>query len=453
MIKKISITVRGGIEVYSYTSPGTNYNKDSQLLSGLFYAIQSVSEEINDPVSSIRLLNSVIYVKTYSDFSILLIFSKPINNEIKEEIFRNLAKLTIYYFEKLQKFDKPDEFVLKIQELIKTLNQEEKITSNIFSIENFSIKKRIAIAGLSKAGKTSIIKKFFNKWNNERVSNINPTIGVETSKNFVQFLNESVVTLDFGGQKSYRKSYIANTNNWKNLTTLIYVVDIQQPVLFNESKKYLDEIYTAISESNSLYKPFFSIFIHKYDIEKREEIKKYLEQFFSIFKDYSEKTLFYLTSIYDESCIDAVLKTIFFSMPTIMIKQIFERVLVDKLEKDFFHENNILKVNDLNEAELFSFGLTIGEELSNEFQKQWLNTFIGNFDPSPRGILAKQIQFKIEDHFIKIVIENWKVKGIPPEITDPILTGVIRGIMNSLFLNNELKTIRDKFNTSWSIEY
>ena len=99
MLDRISITLRGGVEIYSYLSPQKEKEdlKDSQLLSGLFYAIQSVSEEIKNPVTSIRLENSTIYVKTYSDYSIFLTFSNPLNEKIIERGFKELAKLTLKY--------------------------------------------------------------------------------------------------------------------------------------------------------------------------------------------------------------------------------------------------------------------------------------------------------------------------------------------------------------------
>ena len=454
MLDKLSITIRGGVEVYSYSSPLYEKKelKDTQLLSGLFYAIQSVSEEIKDPVSSIRLENSIIYVKTYSDFSIFLTFSQPMNEKIIEESFRELAKLTLIFFDQLKKFDHPSEFVDQLRKLILQLNENENFNSNFMKIDNRLIKKKVAIIGLGKAGKTSILKKFFDKWENEKIKNITPTIGVQTSKNMISFLNESLLALDFGGQKNYQNNYLVNKNNWTNLSSLIYVIDIQEPDLFSESKKYLDKIYKVVSDSK-IKLPFFTIFVHKFDVDKKTNLETNIMKFFEIFKEYTGKTVVYFTSIYDDTCVQAVMKTLFLSLPTIIIKQILDRILMDKLEKEILNETNYNRIANLNEKELTKLGLSTGNIISEEFQALWLASLSGNINPTPRGILAKQINFNVTKQGIKIEIENWQSKGISNEITNPLLTGILRGIMQSLFLTNELKMMEEKHKTSWLIEF
>lgn len=450
MIEKLSIILRGGVEAYSYKSPLFKDNKDSQLLSGLFYAIQSVSEEIHDPVSFIRLQNSVIYVKTYSDFSLLLFFSDLINTEEIEIIFQDLAKLTLKFFDKIQKFEFPEVFKEKIDILISTSNFSKKYHSPI-SIDFDTSMKRIAIAGLGNAGKTSIKHLFFDNWNVNSIKGIRPTLGLETSKNDIVFLNESIMALDFGGQQSYRKNYLENSQLWSNLSSLIYVVDIQEENQFLESKTFLDKIYNLMIEKNKS-KTNLSIFIHKYDPDKIQMNTQNLEKFFHIYKDYNNKAFFYFSSIYNESSVNAFMKTLFLSLPSIMVKQILERNLIDKIEFEVINEDNIENLEKLDQVALQDLGFSIGKKISDIFQIQWLNSFFGKINPTPRGILAKQINFKIENQKIKIEIENWTLKNISPDITDPILTGSIKGILSSLFLNNQISLNQEKHRTIWTID-
>ena len=450
MIEKLSIILRGGVEAYSYKSPLFKENKDSQLLSGLFYAIQSVSEEINDPVSFIRLQNSVIYVKTYSDFSLLLIFSDIINTDEIEDLFQDLAKLTLKFFDKIQKFEFPGLFKEKIEILISTSNFSNNYHSSISLDFDTSI-KRIAIVGLGNAGKTSIKHLFFDNWNVNSIKGIRPTLGLETSKNDISFLNESIIALDFGGQQSYRKNYLENSQLWSNLSSLIYVVDIQEEDQFLESKAFLDKIYNLITEKNKS-KMNLSIFIHKYDPDKIQVNRANLDKFFYIYKDYYDKAFFYFSSIYNESCVNAFMKTLFLSLPSIMVKQILERNLIDKIEFEVINEDNVENLKKLDQVALHDLGFAMGKRISDIFQIQWLNSYFGRINPTPRGILAKQINFKVEKQKIRIEIENWTLKNIFPDITDPILTGSIKGILSSLILNDQVSVIQEKHKTIWIID-
>lgn len=452
MIEKLSVVIRGGIEVYSYISPNNERLKDSQLLSGIFYAIQSISEEIKDPVSYIRLQNSIIYIKTFSDFSILLTFANYIKDNIIEETFIEIAKLVLVFFDKIENFKYPKQFVDGIQKIINVFSHDEDIINkNKFNLDKFLVKNRIAITGLGKAGKTSIKKMFFDNWDTEKIQKINPTIGIEYTNNLVNFINESVIALDFGGQKIYRDEALSDQRNWSNLSSLVFVVDMQQPDYFKESKDYLDRIFLNLKKSKSGI-PFISIFMHKYDEDCRDKIDLNLNQFFITFDEYIDKFSFYISSIYDKTCVEAMLKTIYFSLPNIMIKQIFERLVINKIENELLDEKLNVSIKSMSKNQLIQFGLSIGQNLSKEFQNQWLNYYIGNINPSPRGILSKQMLYKVDKHQIKIGIENWESNGIQSEISDSFVTGVIKGVLNTLFLKNDLSLISEKVRTTWFIE-
>lgn len=451
MFQKLSIAIRGGIEVYSYSSNSDKFKDNSQLLSGLFYAIQSVSEEIKDPVSFIRLQNSVIYVKTYSDFSIQLIFSRSLNDSIIESIFQEIAKLTISFFNKLQNFQQPREFTQKIEKIFENLTKNDFIDLNHYFIPDFSNNRRIALVGLGNAGKTSIKKKFFDNWSINKLEQIKPTIGVEQANNNVDFLNDAILSLDFGGQMNYIKNYLLNPNNWSNLSALIFIVDIQNPELFVKAKSYLDQIFSIFPNLN-IDPPYIAIFMHKLDSDKLKEINPNLEKFYNVFHEYSGKVTFFNSSIYDNSSVISMLRVLYYSLPNIMIKQILERTLLDKLEKELINIENISTLITYEKDKLFNLGLQYGDQLSVEFQNQWLNSYIFGYIPTPRAIQSKQVHLKLEGQQLIISIDNWISDGISAEITDTILTGVIKGILDNLFFSEEITLVHDKIKTTWNLQ-
>ncbi|MFX1450013.1 MAG: ADP-ribosylation factor-like protein [Promethearchaeota archaeon] len=133
------------------------------------------------------------------------------------------------------------------------------------------IQKKIVLAGLDNAGKTSIVN-ILRDNNLKEVLSLTPTRGVK--KEIFEFDNVIFYIYDLGGQEQFRRRHIYQYEiQFGASDELIYVVDIQDSYKFDESVKYLSKIlekleilskiegecYVDLSELN------FSIFYHKAD--------------------------------------------------------------------------------------------------------------------------------------------------------------------------------------------
>ena len=132
-------------------------------------------------------------------------------------------------------------------------------------------KIKILILGLKSSGKTSIVISLQKNINLLNFINLKPTRGI----NKIEFEegNSKFYIWDFGGQESYRKEYIERMDRYFNETKkFIYVIDIQEPELYDSSLGFLEDII-LILKNKELFTNI-SIFLHKYDpdLEIEEEI-------------------------------------------------------------------------------------------------------------------------------------------------------------------------------------
>ncbi len=132
-------------------------------------------------------------------------------------------------------------------------------------------KIKILILGLKSSGKTSIVYSLQKKINLLNFINLKPTRGI----NKIEFEegNSKLYIWDVGGQESYRKEYIERMDRYFNETKkFIYVIDIQEPELYDSSLGFLEDII-LILKNKELFTNI-SIFLHKYDpdLEIEEEL-------------------------------------------------------------------------------------------------------------------------------------------------------------------------------------
>ncbi|MFX1390150.1 MAG: ADP-ribosylation factor-like protein [Promethearchaeota archaeon] len=157
------------------------------------------------------------------------------------------------------------------------------------------------ISGLDNAGKTSILTALDKKYDFEKdIVQLKPTIRVEYHK--MNFLRNNTVFWDMGGQEAYREIYVNYQDVYFDATDLlIYVIDIQDPVRFDNSLDYLNSILSFFSE-NEMSVPVIIAF-HKYDPELQADeeilanIAKLRDRIIDEYPDFN--ILFQQTSIYD----------------------------------------------------------------------------------------------------------------------------------------------------------
>lgn len=171
--------------------------------------------------------------------------------------------------------------------------------------QNKGAGKKVIIAGLGAAGKTTIVKTLLNPIN-YKPGDEKPTKGVNYEK--LDLFGFEINLWDLGGQPIYRDEYLAEKNLDRHFgftSLFIFVIDLQAPKRYKEAFEYLNRIaaiYQHLEET-----PYCLILIHKSDPklnpkdlknrteEIKTEVKKLLTGFMVSFHNtsvFDRKTLF-----------------------------------------------------------------------------------------------------------------------------------------------------------------
>ncbi len=165
---------------------------------------------------------------------------------------------------------------------------------------------KLLFCGLSEVGKTAIRDLVFG---GKKVIEVE---GLSATLNYVRQLvhidsDRTFIILDLGGQKIFLERFMNqfSTFVFHNVCSLIYVVDCIDRYRLDSSKAYFDSAITYLKQ----YSPFANIIvlIHKIDLLQNTPDKiqtvQYLRNFFQ--RDVDSPIIFFETSIYDNSLIDA----------------------------------------------------------------------------------------------------------------------------------------------------
>ncbi|MFO8017758.1 MAG: ADP-ribosylation factor-like protein [Promethearchaeia archaeon] len=126
------------------------------------------------------------------------------------------------------------------------------------------MKKKITVAGLDYAGKTSIINRLFKNQQFEDVIDTEPTRGAKIEEYESNRLN--LVIWDLGGQKNHIDEYLSEPEKFfLQINVLIYVVDVQDDTRYDESVQYLRDIIDIIDFLNEY--PYVIVLLHKADTD------------------------------------------------------------------------------------------------------------------------------------------------------------------------------------------
>jgi GTPase SAR1 family protein len=464
MLYRIAIATDAGIEVWSYNEVGSPYSLlEPQLISGFMTAIQNFSESvIKSSVNEIRFADLLVYIRTYGKFSLYLFLKDKLDIHLVEEY---LSQIAVQVFDLLEnqdlgEFPENSVFEERILPLLTPLSQKESkknLEDSLKEIKKPTIK--IAVVGLAKAGKTSMFNIFFKKSSPENIQEIKPTINMVQSIDFEEFLNENILIMDFGGQEVYRRHYLNNITYWKNLTSLIFVIDLQAPISFLPALDYLNQIWKIVCQENST-KPNLSIFFHKYDPERRLELNNNIKTALSEFREYLNTATFFLTSIKDSSSNIALIQTIYFSMPVVMLQKLLDDELLDYFELNilpqFTLESTQSTLLDQIIPLLPSFqqvAVAFGIEYAVTLQKTWLSVLKGNWKPKTRKLTAKSFIIKRKPQSIELTLENWTNEGFPTELTNTLLTGFLEGILRTFEISAPAIIREEGRYTTWEISF
>ncbi len=120
-------------------------------------------------------------------------------------------------------------------------------------------KKRLVLAGIDAAGKTSTLKTLQQM---KTVADSRPTPGVAAEK--FLFLGHNLSVFDLGGQRTFREMYLKTPDDYFSETILlVFIVDIQSYSRFEEALEYFDEIISVLDLLGE--RPLISIHFHKFD--------------------------------------------------------------------------------------------------------------------------------------------------------------------------------------------
>ncbi len=324
----------------SWTAPDKEEQiVDRDLFSGFMEALQMFSEELGTPIRQLQLADMILYIRTYGDFSIRLLVEDKIAKEEVEQIFEELARVTVPLLPQVEM--DPDAlsnvaiFEQQYRPVLAPLIDhplEDLAESHPLQVTPAS---KIALVGLAQAGKTTIKRQFLERWPMDVVKRTAPTLGLNVTRQSLDFLEEKLHVFDFGGQERVRQEHLTKEHAWKNISALIYIVDIQDPSTFTDARSYFNEVWELIKTQN-VQLPTLAVFFHKYDPQKRGQLPANVSKCLWQFRDLSANASFHLTSIHDASSHAALIKTLYFALPEVMLKKL--------LEEGFLHhfKNNLL---------------------------------------------------------------------------------------------------------------
>ncbi len=121
---------------------------------------------------------------------------------------------------------------------------------------------KVGIFGLDNAGKTTIAKIIQGEHNLDRLATLQPTVRVQIEN--LSLKSTQWVIWDFGGQETYRTTYLQTPQEFfDGIDLLIYVIDVQDVPRFNKTLEYFTnclEEYKKFSPGNPAI-----VFLHKVD--------------------------------------------------------------------------------------------------------------------------------------------------------------------------------------------
>ncbi|WP_457558650.1 ADP-ribosylation factor-like protein [Candidatus Harpocratesius sp.] len=219
---------------------------------------------------------------------------------------------------------------------------------------------KIALFGLSNAGKTSIVKTLLSEFN--AFSSLLPTTGVDRTS--IDFFGRELLVWDFGGQVIYRDSYLQNPMMYfQGIQYLYYVIDTQDVERIDESIDYFIQIFENCLEFSDNFQIF--LFFHKVDPDYEGPVifpeieDRFLSAILPKIQDSKITPTVFHTSIYKPMSVISA-----FSQPLLGNKTIYE-TLCDAIES-FCWEYE------------FSFGMLFVEnyEIGSFFESKQLNEYI-----------------------------------------------------------------------------
>ncbi len=232
------------------------------LLKPEYFRHVNVEDIPNMPITALRgvtnfqqkVLERELSVKTIEDLSLLEIGRVHSQTLVSEDIDRwiRIAQILMQYH---------GVFTTYAERL-----DPEKIVE-----QGESVRGRILVTGLAKAGKTCTIKtvQHVRTWGRDP-----PTKGLEIRS--LDFAGHRIQMLDLGGQDAFIEMYFQQPESYfANVQALIHIIDVQSPTRLSKSLKYLENILDTLEVLGE--KPYIQVHFHKVDNPDDQDISAFID--------------------------------------------------------------------------------------------------------------------------------------------------------------------------------
>jgi GTPase SAR1 family protein len=437
MILMFSLLNENGNEIYQKFYVEKSYFSDFQLKTIFNSApklltIVNLTSKIDKSSYSSRIFtitNLLFRIIKFKSIFYLFITQKLFSNEISKDIensYSNLIKqideLMILCTSNKPHFDliQNNYFIQNTDGLLSQFNKyliksKEKIMQNIDSrnekkVNNYykKTKGKYLIVGTGNAGKSSILAQFLSNWDENELKNIRPTVNKEIHAHKDTLINHNFNLVDLGGQVQYTELHLKDPSIFRDVLTLIYVIDIQDTQKIDFTKAYLIDILKKLKDNGE--RPYVAIFLHKYDPEIQDNLNQKIKDWVNwieiTIKEFDLDYSYYLTSIKNESARESFARTLLFTLPYwFLATTIKEDLIIRSLNSlaPIFSELSNKKISDSDNIirnELFNQSILFGFATTKIIIEKWINHLI-------RGItLVSSEQEKYKEVDIKFDNES-----------------------------------------------
>ncbi len=301
---------------------------------------------------------------------------------------------------------------------------------------------KLAIIGLSKAGKTSIYRRCFERHNLKDIEQTPPTIMIAQNLINLGHISKGISIWDFGGQKTFRDAYLLNPDYFSHTKIILFVVDILANGDFSEEKEYFSsiiKIFEDLKIERNLEKPKIFVFLHKCDPDKKnknnEQIAKSIIEMSQIF---GSEVPYFMTSIYDDSACRSLNNILFFSLPEEIINQVFMREFFDDIKKVISE-----KIKETPQLQITEVSKVFGDLLGRKLHDLWINAPLEKIEEVESKSLKSIITVSEKDHnYFKMRCPYYNIEKKCSEEDCIIVHGFIAGILTSLNLSKRSLNIK-----------
>jgi GTPase SAR1 family protein len=308
---------------------------------------------------------------------------------------------------------------------------------------------KFAIVGLSKAGKTSILKRCFEEHALNEIEKITPTIMIAQDLIRVGHISKRISIWDFGGQKTFRNVYLQNPSYFAKTKILLFVIDVLSSENFGEEREYFGsilKIFEELKKGGTFEPPQMYVFIHKCDPDKKDKINMKVARCLIEMMDlFGTGAHFYITSIYDASACRSLNNILFFSLPEEIISQVFSKEFFEDLKKAIS-----AKIENNPSIEISEVSKIFGDLMGRKLHDLWINSSIKKTDKGRElDEITKSLEIIFEngDERFKLKCPYTRKGKSCPENDCTIVHGFIAGILTSMNLSQrslKIKHVREK---------